>query len=71
MAKQRDRPRLRDRLTHWMGCWGADVLLIAGALAITAGVAAIYPPAGAIAGGVLLIAGGVLLARGNDGGDGG
>lgn len=71
MAKQRDRPRLRDRLARWLGCWGADVLLMAGALAIAAGAAAIYLPAGAIVGGVLLIAGGVLLARGNDGGDGG
>lgn len=71
MGKQRDRPRLRDRIARWMGCWCADVLLIAGALAITAGVSAIYPPAGAIAGGVLLIAGGVLLALGSGGGDGG
>lgn len=70
-GKQRDRPRLRDRLARWGNCWGVDVLLIAGAAAITAGVASIYPPAGAIVGGVLLIAGGVLLARGNGGGDDG
>lgn len=68
-GKQRDRPRLRDLLACWWDSWGADVLLIAGAAAITAGAAAIYPPAGAIVGGAFLVAGGVLLALGSRGGD--
>lgn len=68
-GKQRDRPGLWERVGRWLSRWASDILLVAGAAAITAGVTAIYPPAGAIAGGVFLLAGGVLLALGNDRGD--
>ena len=47
--------------------WGADLLLMTGAVLVSAGVGWIFPPAGLIAAGVLLIAGGVLWARGGDG----
>lgn len=63
-GKQRDRPKLRERLRHWLKLWGADVLLVCGAGCFSAGVGWIYPPAGLIAAGVSLIAGGVLWARG-------
>lgn len=66
-AKQRDRPRLRDRLWTWARLWGADALLVCGAGCISAGVWLIWPPAGLIAAGALLIAGGVLWARGGAG----
>lgn len=71
--KQRDRPKAEKRIDRktWFqrfwARWAADVLLVAGAAAITVGAALIYPPAGWIAGGALSIAGGVLAAR--SGGD--
>lgn len=65
--KQRDRPRLRDRLWALVRLWGADALLVCGAWCVSAGVGWIYPPAGLIMAGVLLIAGGVLWARGGVG----
>ena len=63
-AKQRDRPRLRERLWSWARLWGVDALLVCGAGCISAGAGWIYPPAGLITAGGLLIAGGVLWARG-------
>lgn len=65
--RQGDRPRFRDCLARWAGCWGADLLLVWGAGCVSAGVGWIYPPAGLIAAGILLIVGGVLAARGGDG----
>ena len=62
-GKQRDRPRLGPLLARW----GADLLLMTGAVLVSAGVGWIFPPAGLIAAWVLLIAGGVLWARGGDG----
>lgn len=58
------RVRVRERLVEWLGRWGADLLLTAGAVLISAGVGWVYPPAGLIAAGALLIAGGVLWAKG-------
>lgn len=66
-GKQRDRPRLRDRLWAWSRLWGSDALLVCGAGCVSAGIGWIFPPAGLIAAGVLLIAGGVLWARGGVG----
>lgn len=72
--RQRDRPikaeyiGFWDRLSRFWSKWATDLLLVAGAAAITVGAALVYPPAGWIAGGVLAIAGGVLAAKG--GGDG-
>lgn len=66
-GRQRDRPRLKVRLSLWMRRWGADLLLTVGALLVSAGAGCIYPPAGLIAGGALLIVGGVLAAKGGDG----
>lgn len=66
-AKQRDRPRLRDRLAGWFGRWSVDILLAGGALLVSAGAGWIYPPAGLIAGGALLMVGGGLLAKGGGG----
>lgn len=62
--EQRDRPSARERLAGWLIHWGADALLAAGAVLVSAGVGWIYPPAGLIAAGALLIAGGILWARG-------
>lgn len=58
---------IRVRLSGWLGRWGADLLLAAGAALVSAGAGWIYPPAGLIAGGVLLMAGGVLAAKGGEG----
>ena len=69
-AKQRDRPapgRLGRRLRAFLRLWLADMLMTAGAAAVTVGAALIYPPAGWICGGALAIAGGVLAARGEGG----
>ena len=66
-AKQRDRPKLRDRLWGWTRLWGSDLLMVLGAGCVSAGVGWICPPAGLIVAGVLLIAGGVLWARGGVG----
>ena len=73
-VKQRDRPRVGYaliRLGHGLarlwGRWGANLLLMGGAAALTVGAALIHPPAGWIAGGVMAILGGVLSALG--GGD--
>lgn len=66
-AKQRDRPRLRDRLWGWVRLWGSDAMLVCGAGFVSAGVWWIWPPAGLITAGMLLIAGGVLWARGGVG----
>lgn len=63
-TRQRDRPGMCGRAALWLGRWGADCLLAAGALLVSVGIGWVYPPAGVIAGGVLLIAGGVLWARG-------
>lgn len=60
----RDRPGTRERLAEWLGRWGADLLLTAGAVLISAGAGWVYPPAGLITAGTLLIAGGVLWAKG-------
>lgn len=64
--KQRDHPEFRVRLARWLGRWGADFLLTAGAVLVSVGAGCVYPPAGLIAGGALLIAGGVLWAKGGD-----
>ncbi len=66
-GRQRDRPRLGERLSGWLGRWGADLLLAAGTALVSAGAGWIYPPAGLIAGGALLMAGGVLAAKGGEG----
>lgn len=66
-ARQRNRPRMRDRLARWLRRWGVDAMLVLGTGCISAGAGWIFPPAGPIAAGVLLIAGGVLWARGGDG----
>lgn len=60
----RDRPCIKDQLTWLLSRWGADILLMVGALLVSVGSGQIYPPAGLIAAGVLLIVGGVLWARG-------
>lgn len=64
-TKPRDRPGAWDRLTGWLGRWGADLLLAMGAVLISAGAGWVYPPAGLIAAGALCIAGGVLAAKGD------
>ena len=45
-GKQWDRPRLRERLADWLRQWGADAMLAAGSLLVSAGVGWIFPPAG-------------------------
>ena len=65
-GEKKQRPRLRERLTGWLGRWGADLLLVWGAGCAAAGAGWIYPPAGLIAAGVFLILGGVHWARGGD-----
>jgi hypothetical protein len=70
-CKQRDRPRARDRLARWFRRWGADLLLVAGAVCMGVGFGMLYQPLGLIISGAFLIAGGVLAARGADGGEGG
>jgi hypothetical protein len=70
-GRQRDRPRVRDRLGRWFRRWGADLLLVAGAVCMGVGIGLLRFPFGLIAGGAFLIAGGVLAARGADGGEGG
>ena len=66
--KQRDRPRLPALAATAWEKWGAGVLLLGGAAALTVGAALIYPPAGWITGGVLASIGGVLATIG--GGEG-
>lgn len=44
--------------------FGNDLVLLAGAVAVSVGAGMIYPPAGLIAGGVLAIAGAVLNSLG-------
>lgn len=41
-----------------------DVLMIAGAGAVSVGAGMVYPPAGWVVGGLLALAGGWLMARG-------
>ena len=56
------------KLRKAMAKYAADVVLIAGAVAVSVGTGMIYLPAGVIAAGVLMIAGVVLSSLG--GGDG-
>lgn len=56
------------KLRKAMAKYAADVVLIAGAAAVSVGTGMIYLPAGVIAAGVLMIAGVVLSSLG--GGDG-
>lgn len=44
--------------------WLPDVLMVAGAGAVSAGAGMVYVPAGYIVGGALAVVGGVVLARG-------
>lgn len=64
--KQRDRP-VQFLARAWR-LFGADLLLICGAIAVTIGAVQIYSPFGWIVGGVLAIFGGILIDR--NGGDG-
>ncbi len=70
--KARDKPSaLRRGIERAARRWGADLLLVAGAVMVSVGAALIYAPAGWLAGGALTIVGGVLAARGESGGDSG
>ena len=52
------------RLKMALGRWGADILLILGACAVSVGIGLVFPPAGLIGAGVFALAGGVLASLG-------
>lgn len=56
-----------ERLRKMLGRYVADLVLVAGAVAVSVGAGLIYPPAGLITGGMLAIAGAVLSSLGGGG----
>ena len=56
-----------EQLRKTLGRYAADLVLVAGAAAVSVGAGLIYPPAGLIAGGLLAIAGAVLSSLGGGG----
>ena len=54
------------KIKHFLAAYGGDLLVAAGASAITVGVWLIHPAAGLIVGGVLAMALGVILCMGGE-----